>query len=540
MATKYGAGAYPGKFPIGPSAEYVSPLGISENLAHEHPASVADLTMLLNEPVGTGRLFWIPDGGLVIPNTAYGKTIKSGVILGGKQAKVKWQYYGPTDSYMIPMFNIQSGGAISGLVFEGAGGYGHYGQGAGPCCIRASGQKHVIIENTDLSACRGGAVWFGDNPTTISDWLDDAQRNILRHCRVTHIQQYGFGYGVGLQGGYQSFLIEASILGWNRHSTMSSGGNTTAYEIRYCIVEESVYANSDDGPASIQSHQLDVHGGGWAGQNYRCGKHLWIHHNTLKKNNRFGSKPHICIRGLMADGGEATIEWNWSEYYSQENPPDETISSLMVMLAEEEGGIWKGPAKLSSAGVVCRNNWYGPVAPPDDDPTPPTPPPGVADIKVVSLSAPQAVLGQPYTVTAAVTNSGDAPGSAVVEIAWVTAAGSRVVVEKQTVTLAPGETKEVVQKATATQIGDWTFTCGPCTAVLRVIPQAVAVFQISEVTTQSGEGNVAINVRVSNIGTGPGTATVRLSGAASGTQTVTLKAGAMAWLEFNLAVGLAS
>ena len=362
---KYGAGAYPGTNPIGPSKDYVSPLGISESLAHEVVGKTSDLTQKLSS-MQSDQLLWLA-ADITVPNAAYGKTVKSGVILGGKQARVKWDYYGPTSGYMIPLLNMESKAVISGVVFEGGGGFGHYGQGAGPCCIRASGSERIIVENCNVSHFRGGGVWLGDGAASITNWLDDNQRNIIRHCDIRHIQQYGFGYGVGAQGATQSFLVEACIADQNRHSIMISGGSC-CYEVRYSIFGESVYANSDTGPATIGSHQIDAHGGGWLKQSYKAGRYLWIHHNTLKRNDRCHNKPHIMIRGVVS--GWCLVERNWSEYYSQANPPDESVSNMLVQLAEEEGAAWQGPSKkLSLANVTCRDNWYGAAAPPVDTST---------------------------------------------------------------------------------------------------------------------------------------------------------------------------
>ena len=401
---KYGVSAYPGKFPIGPSSEYESPLGISESKAHYHPENAQDLVKALGEPSGTGRLIWIARGvRILLPGATFGKAIKSGWILAGP-GEIKWDYYGPTSGYMVPLFNLQAGGAISGVKLTGGGGFGHYGQSCGPCAIRASGQARTLVENVDLTQFRGGGVWFGDAAAGITRWDDDAQRNILRHVRISHIQQYGFGYGCGLQGSRQSFLIEASILEDCRHLTMSSGGTTTAYELRYCILGNAVYANRDEGPATIQSHQVDVHGGGWDNQSYRCGAHLWVHHCEFSANNAFSEKPNVCIRGRMADGGEAVIENCWTRKRHGKDPAGaytdlETAGNgRIVMLAEAEGQAWEGPAALSSAGVIARNNWYGPEAPPADDAPADTgtvPQIYSADIRVAQLEAPLAILGQP-------------------------------------------------------------------------------------------------------------------------------------------------
>ena len=501
MATKYGAGAYPGLKvnPIGPSEGYVSPLGISESLAQYHPESVKDLTAGLSEAgVGSGRLVWIPKGvTITLPNATYNQAIKGGVILGGP-GEIRWSYYGPTKGYMIPMFTLRSGGAVSGPKLTGGGGYGHYGQGAGPCAIRASGAKNTLVENVDLSQFRGGGVWFGDGAASITKWNDDAQRNILRHVKITHIQQYGFGYGVGLQGGHQAFLIEASILGFNRHSTMSSGGVTTGYEVRYCIFEDSVYADSDTGPAHIQSHQIDAHGGGWLGQSYRCGKYLWVHHCDLSPNDNYGEKPNVCIRGLMADGGWAVIEDCWTKKASHKGAFSQTENegnAGLVLLAEEEGAAWRGPKALSSAGVICRNNWYGLAPPPDSDgggsgtgeEDPPEDPPievNTADIKVAGLTAGQVAVGEAYEVKATVENKGDGVGSAIIEIGWLTSSGAKRPLKTEVVTLEAGESKTVVQSAVAIASGYWKFYCGDARATLVVTEPVLGELTVSvEVVT---------------------------------------------------------
>lgn len=469
----YGTLAYTGTNPIGPSDRYVSPLGIDPSKARDHVVNVAELTQVLSESAGSGRLVSIPEGvTITVPNTSYGKTVKGGFILAGP-GDIKWNYYGPTKGYMIPLLNMQEGSALSGPGLTGGGGYGHYGQGAGPCAIRASGQKGIIIENVDLTKFRGGGVWFGDGAATITDWLDDAQRNILRHVKISHIQQYGFGYGCGLQGGRQSFLIEASIIEKCRHLTMSSGGTTTGYEVRYCILGDAVYADSDNGPASIQSHQIDAHGGGWLGQSYRCGKYLWVHHCDFSENVQFHRKPNVCIRGRMADGGWAIIEWNRTLKNHGSGPSGaytdlETAGSEYIcMLAEEEGAPWQGPKAFSSAGVIVRNNWYGP--PPSGDEPGEDPPINVntADIRVVSLEAPVSAVGETYTVTATVENKGDGPGSADIVIGYMAGTVKRPLLT-QNVDLEAGESKTVVRTAMATTPGDWTFYCGNLTAVLTV------------------------------------------------------------------------
>lgn len=539
MAVKYGAAAYPGKFPIGPSKEYESPLGISESKAHYHPEKLDDLLKALTENPGTGRLIWVPESvQITMPNAAFGKTIKSGFILAGKLSRIKWQYYGPQKGYMLPLFNVQTDAVVSGIVFEGAGGYGHYGQGAGPCGLRLSGQKRTLIENTDLSQFRGGGVWFGDGGATITRWDDDAQRNILRHVKIEHIQQYGFGYGVGLQGANQSFLIEASILGKNRHSTMTSGGTTSAYEVRYCIIDDSVYANSDTGPASIQSHQIDVHGGGWKNQGYKCGRFLYVHHNDFSSNDTFSPKPNVMIRGVMA--GEAIIEWNWTRKYSKANPPDESLSNMLVQLAEEEGEPWAGPSKkLSLANVTCRNNWYGKEAPPDDGQTPDEGPVDVntADIKVTGLEAPQVVVGEEYSVTATVENVGDAPGERAIEIGWITGNGTKIPLETKSVPLDPGESDTVVQKAKAVSVGDWSFYCDDLRVVLKVVdkPPAVPVFEMSGLAAVADSDSVSIVATVTNTGGADGQATVKCGDVA---KTVDVAAGASQQVVFDLPVGL--
>lgn len=544
MTTKYGTRAYPGPWPIGPSASFVSPLGISESIAHEHPASVSDLTKLLSEPAGSGRLLWVPAGvRLSIPNTAWGKTIKSGFILAGSPGStVEWSYYGPTTGYMVPMFNVQSDAAISGLNFKGAGGYGHYGQGAGPCGLRLSGQKRTIIENVDLSAFRGGGIWFGDGAATITRWDDDAQRNILRHVKISHIQQYGFGYGCGLQGSYQSFLIEASILEFCRHLTMSSGGTTTAYEIRYCQLGEAVYADSDKGPATIQSHQVDVHGGGWANRSYRTGKHLRLLWCDFSANDTFSEKPNVMIRGIMADGGEAIIENCWTK---KNRGPDKdgaytdteiAGNGRIVLLAEAEGQPWKGPKSLASAGVTCRDNWYGLTDPPDDGVPPP--PPASSDIRVLSVSAEEAVVGGPYTIRVLVKNVGASVGTAAVTIGWI--GTGRNALKTQALTLDPGSSVTVEYQGKATTIGGWSFYAmtsnSEARTTLTVREQGSPMMELGPVSAQVNDAQVLISATVSNTGTLGGDAVVRLAGNGSASKNVSVPAGFSVTVDFAVTV----
>jgi hypothetical protein len=322
--------------------------------------NVSDLTLALASAV-SGQLVWVPPVTITVPNAAYGKTVKSGVALATQGGKIKWDYYGPTTGYMIPLLNLSSEGILSGLVFEGGGGYGRYGYDAGPCAIRASGARHTLIENCDVSKFRGAGIWFGDGSASISVWNDDNQRNILRHCDVRNAQQYGFGYGIGEQGGSQSWLAEACRFGNNRHSTMLAGG-TTSYEVRYSSFEDAIYANSDTGPATVQSHQVDAHGGGFYG--FKAGVHIYIHRNTLSRNNSFSEKPNIMIRGVVSS--ECIVEYCWTKKTYRSGVHDETVSNQLVQLAAEEGGTWDGPSNLlSTANVVCRQNWYGTNPPPD-------------------------------------------------------------------------------------------------------------------------------------------------------------------------------
>jgi hypothetical protein len=365
----YGAGAYNSTNPIGGGAGYVSPHGYSQATADYVVTTEAQLTSALTAAT-SGDVIWIPNGTTItIPNGTYGKTVKSGVVLasnrgqnGAAGGKIKWSYYGASTGYMIPLLNAQSNAVISGLVLEGAGGYGPYGYGAGPCAIRAAGQKHVEIENCEISSFRGAGIWFGDTSTSITTWNDDSQRNYVHNCHIQNIQQYGFGYGVGVMGGQQSMLVEACVFGENRHSVMNAGG-TPSYEVRYCIFYDSTYANSTTGPATIQSHQVDSHGGGYYG--FAAGTHLYIHHNTFSTNDTFSTKPNIMIRGVVSS--ECRVEYNWTKKTVRSSPPeyDETVSNSLVQLAGEEGGAWDGPSNLlTTANVYSTHNWYGTTAPP--------------------------------------------------------------------------------------------------------------------------------------------------------------------------------
>ncbi len=548
MTTKYGAGAWTGKNPIGPSKNFVSPLGINPANAKDHPVNATELTKVLSESPGSGRLVSVPEGiTITLPNSLYGKTVKSGFVLTGP-GNIKWQYYGPVSGYMLPMLNLQEDAALSGLGLVGGGGYGHYGQGAGPCAVRCSGQKRVIVENVDLTQFRGGGIWFGDGAATITRWDDDTQRNIVRHVKISHIQQYGFGYGCGQQGNNQSFLIEASILELCRHLTMSSGCRATdanAYELRYCILGEAVYANSDSGPASIQSHQVDVHGGGWNGTSYRAGKYLWVHHCDFSANNTFSEKPNVCIRGRMVEGGWALIEKCWTKKRHGSDPsgaysdPDTLGNNRICLMGEQEGAVWLGPKAFSSASVTVKDNWYGPDAPPDTDPEPPPPNPGEADIQVTKLEAPVVVLGKPYSVTATVENTGNATGSRDIVIYWLPITGSPVEMERKTVTLAPGEVATVVQTAKSTAIGDWTFKCDDVSVVLKVVAAGAPRFEISAISPTTSGASSVISVTVKNTGDAPGTARVAFNyGVGTLTVPVDVLAGGEAHASLTVVVGL--
>jgi len=376
-AATYGADANPTGNPIGGGDGYVSRYACSERTADYVVRTADELTGALDSS-SSGDVIFIPNGTTItIPNATYGKTVKSGVTLcsnrgldGEVGGKIKWNYYGPTSGYMIPLLRAQSNAVISGLVLEGAGGYGHYGQGAGPCGIRADGSKHVEVENCEISRFRGGGVWFGDGAADITPWNDDSQRNHVHHSYIHNIQQYGFGYGVGLQGRNQSMLIEACIFDENRHSIMNSGGSPS-YEVRYCIFGESIYSNSDDGSRSmIQSHQVDSHGGGYHG--FKAGTHLFIHHNTFSTNDFSSTKPNIVIRGIVSS--ECIVEYNWTmKTIRSGGPYDETYyDNGFANLAGEEGCNWMsacegGPAPnnlLSTGHVYVTDNWYGDTPPP--------------------------------------------------------------------------------------------------------------------------------------------------------------------------------
>lgn len=277
---------------------------------------------------------------VIVPNAAYGKAVKSGVTLTGK---VTWLHYG--SGYMDALFYAQDYAKFLDLILVGAGGYGRYGQEAGACGIRAPGRKGILIEDCDIGHFRGAGVWFGDGAASITRWNDDSQRNILRRTHIHHVQQYGFGYGVGEMGGQQSFLVDDCDFDNCRHHVMNAGG-TPSYEIRNSRFGDAVYFNSNDGSGTkIYSHQVDSHGGGYYG--FKAGTHLLIHGDTFSLNN---GKPNIMIRGVVSS--ECIVEAN----HTPKVVSDYTRSNMLVQLAGEEGGPWDGPSDLlSTANVVCRN-----------------------------------------------------------------------------------------------------------------------------------------------------------------------------------------
>ena len=150
-----------------------------------------------------------------------------------------------------------------------------------------SNASNLEIDNNELYGWRGA---------TISS-AGGALNNYVHHNYIHNNNHNGLGYGVNL-GDYNniSFLIEANLFDYNRHSVASSYYNNS-YEARYNIDLNSFrFASS-----------FDRHG------NYYGGNYTIIHHNTFYTDDGLCSTPQalIGIRGapVSEDGGQIYNNW---------------------------------------------------------------------------------------------------------------------------------------------------------------------------------------------------------------------------------------
>ena len=360
----YGAGAWPYQAtkPIGGGEGWQSQF--TEKAAKDHPETAKELSSALASASSDQHLIWIPDGKVISLTEAYRVPVKKGVILGGGRGtsknpgRIKSSY--DTDAYMIEVLKGLSYSTIFGLIFEGPRGLGEVSK-CGPCALRMDGQKGVLIENCEVFNFSCGGLWFGDGNPGITRWDDDKQRNIVRGCYIHNIQRHGFGYGVGEQGGSQSFLLEASIVDECRHLTMAQAGSDS-YEARYCRFGEAVYNTRKDGSGTwYNNHQVDVHGGGSDGSP-AAGAHFRVTFCTFAANNRYQPKLNAAIRGVPS--GEAIFKWNWTKKTFRSGLNDETKVNSAFSLADGGGGSWSGENNLEKYNVFVDENWYGLTPPP--------------------------------------------------------------------------------------------------------------------------------------------------------------------------------
>ena len=414
MLKKYGAGAFKEQKsrPIGGGVMEYSEY--SESSAHYHPENSHDLALQMGD-VKSDQLIWIPDGVTIQISEHFGKSMVGGAILAAGRGvsanpgKIK-SSYNPT-SYMTGLITGRSYNKMYGLTIEGPGGLGAVGS-CGPCAIRGDGQKGMDIFNVEVSQFPGAGIWFGDGNPGITRWNDDAQRNRVRNAYIHHIQRHGFGYGIGEQGGSQSFLAEACRIEFCRHPIMAQAGSDS-YEVRYCEFGEAVYNTKTDGTGKwYQSHQVDCHGSGADGKN-KAGAHLIIIYNTFSVNTTYQVKPHVMVRGIP--GVECIVMYNWSKKSAHSGLFSETASTNSAFtLAGGAGGVWNGGPNLADYHMTVKDNWYGVTAPPDvegEDPEPPQPPDETeANLDVVGLSTAYSEESKVFAVNIDLKNFGDAKG----------------------------------------------------------------------------------------------------------------------------------
>jgi hypothetical protein len=310
VVTQYGADANPTGNPIGGGYGYVSPHGYSQATADYVVTTVSQLSTALASAT-SGQVIWIPSGTTITISSAYGKTIKSGVVLassrgkdGAAGGKIKWTY--TSGSGMTALLSCQSNSRVSGVVLEGpigtSGTSGTYG-GSNIGLRGVNGSYGIEVENCEISKFALAGIYFNDG------LLNDSNRHYVHHCYIHNCQRHGFGYGISEEGS-SAFLAEANIFDENRHHIMAQAGltNPNSYEVRYNKFYEAIYASDGDIYGTwYYSHQVDCHGGADYGSSYYAGNILKIHHNTFYENP---GKPNVCIRGIPKTLCE--VSWNWT------------------------------------------------------------------------------------------------------------------------------------------------------------------------------------------------------------------------------------
>ncbi|MDD3102553.1 MAG: hypothetical protein PHE59_05410 [Patescibacteria group bacterium] len=452
--TKYGAGAYTGRNPIGGGSSYVSRYKQSD--AKWVVYTLAELTARLEESFA-GDIIWQADGTVFNVTEPYAKMVKSRVVLGANRGKSRIKDSYNVGGYMVPLFYSGAKAVFTGLTLEGPQALSST-SGSGRCAIRTNGSKGVECENLEVYNFACGGIWFGDGAANISPW-NGADRNWVHHSYIHNIQRHGFGYGIGQQGAGQSFLAEANIVEACRHLIMGQAGSDS-YEVRFNKFGEAFYNTRADGTGTwYQSHQVDCHGGE-SNPSPSAGVHLIIENNDFSLNNRYQAKPNVAIRGIPAS--ECRIKNNWSQ---KTHGGQSGVFTLVY--SDEAFQMWAGATgTLASYHVTASDNWYGTTPPPDDTP-------GTPDIKVTGMTAAPnpAMVGQNITVTVKVLNQGTAAGSETVDLGGVE-------VEAQTVEIDAGESMDVVFVISGLEAGTHTITCSGFSVDVVVASSSQADIQV--------------------------------------------------------------
>jgi hypothetical protein len=468
----YGTAAYTGPGPIGGGVGY--PSKYTEGDAHQFIESLSDLNLALRE-YGQGKVLWIPNGVTITIPTVY--SLSSRRILrdtirctlaadrsSGNGGRIK--VTAKANGYMTAMWQA-SHSEIVGLTVEGPGAFEGtspiYGY-AGMCAFRSSGTKGILYENTEVKNFAQGGLKFSGGGML---W-NDPERHIVRACEIHGCQRHGFGYGIAQAeagGSDCAVLVEASRIYDCRHLITCDHGAPYNYELRYNIFGDAWYRLNGTG-AKYYACQVDAHGSGDSTSG-SAGRRYEIHHNDFSAN---GNKANIGVRGIPADRfniyANRTAKTNHKGAYPAEGYEVANVDGSLVDMEGPEGGYVSYGNDMPAHKVFAWDNWYGGDAPPIDTNAP--------DIKVTAMDAPPVEVGQTYTVTAAVTNTGDGPGSADIVIGYMAGTVKRPL-KTQTVDLEAGQSATVVQTGKATTVGDWTFYCGDKTAVLKVMEAQLKV-----------------------------------------------------------------
>ena len=356
VVAAYGADANPTGNPIGGGDGYVSPHGYSQSTADYVVTTATELSTALASATA-GQVIWIPSGTTINFTTAYGKTLKSGVVLasdrgenGAAGGKIKTTY--KATAFMTPILWCASDSVVSGLVFEGPGGIA---DSSGPrnCALRGlNSAKRIEIENCEISEFAEGGIYFYGGGMA---WDDDSSsgRHWVHHCNIHNIQKHGFGYGIAEEGGC-AYLAECNIFTDNRHHIMAQAGNNH-YEVRYNVFNDARYYISG---TLYYNTQVDCHGSGTS-TSPSAGGTLMIHHNTFSVNS---GKVNVGIRGIPAN--QCRVYNNWTKKATHTGLYTETRTNSAFTLLGSEGGPWPGSSTLSTYKMYVYDNWYGAAAPP--------------------------------------------------------------------------------------------------------------------------------------------------------------------------------